>query len=355
MIAGDRGDGVRLDPDRDRGAAPRGEPHQAAPPALQRAPPRRQVVPLHPDHRRTTLPRRSSSIAARGAGRAPISGRSPRPARSAARSIRCSAPSCIRTCSDSFYESRTRPCLLYQIKRCSAPCTGVISHSDYAPSRRRGEGLPVRHGARRCATEMPREMETAAERLDFEAAAVYRDRLAALSHIQGTRASIRAASRRPTSSPATRRAAQTCIEVFFFRTGQNWGNRAYFPRADTSLDCAGGARLVPGAVLRRQAGAEADPALATTIEERELLDEALSEKSGHRVEIAGAAARREEGPRRARARPMRARRSAASSPSRHRRRRCSPASPSASASPSRRGGSRSTTTATSWAPTRSAR
>ena len=90
----------------------------------------------------------------------------------------------IRTCSDSFYESRTRPCLLHQIKRCSAPCTGVISHGDYAKLVDEAVGfLSGRSQAVR--TEIQKQMEAAAERLDFEAAAVHRDRIAALSHIQG--------------------------------------------------------------------------------------------------------------------------------------------------------------------------
>ncbi len=140
----------------------------------------------------------------------------------------------LRTCSDSYYENRTRPCLLYQIKRCSGPCTGEISLDDYAGLVKEakdflsGRSLAIR---RRLAEEMSR----AAEALDFERAARLRDRISALSAIQGEQ------SVNPRSIPeadvfaVAEEAGQYCVEAFFFRTYQNWGNRAYFPRADPAL------------------------------------------------------------------------------------------------------------------------
>src|SRR5271167_566699 len=140
----------------------------------------------------------------------------------------------LRTCSDSYYENRTRPCLLYQIKRCSAPCTGEISIADYAGlvgetrDFLSGRSRSIRH-------RLAAEMEEAAEVLAFEKAARLRDRIAALSAIQGEQ------SINPKSIPeadvfaVAEEAGQFCIEVFFFRTHQNWGNRAYFPRADRTL------------------------------------------------------------------------------------------------------------------------
>jgi excinuclease ABC subunit C len=189
----------------------------------------------------------------------------------------------IRTCSDSFYESRTRPCLLHQIKRCSAPCTGVISHTDYGHLIDEAVGfLSGRSQAVR--TEMQREMATAAERLDFEAAAVYRDRIAALSHIQGTQGINPRTFEEADLFAAHQDGGQTCVEVFFFRTGQNWGNRAYFPRADRSLD----ASQVLGAFLTQFYDDKPVPKLillSHEIEEADLLAEALSEKSGYRVTV----------------------------------------------------------------------
>jgi len=189
----------------------------------------------------------------------------------------------IRTCSDSFYESRTRPCLLYQIKRCSAPCTGVISHGDYAKLVEEAVGfLSGRSQAVRI--EMQKQMEAAAERLDFEAAAVYRDRIAALSLVQGSQGINPRSIEEADLFACYQEGGQTCVEVFFFRTGQNWGNRAYFPRADRSLDCA----QVLSAFLAQFYDDKPVPKQILTsheIEERELLEAALSEKSGFRVAV----------------------------------------------------------------------
>ena len=189
----------------------------------------------------------------------------------------------IRTCSDSFYESRTRPCLLHQIKRCSAPCTGVISHADYGKLVDEAIGfLSGRSQAVRI--EIQKQMETAAERLDFEAAAVHRDRIAALSHIQGSQGINPKTLDEADLFACYQESGQTCVEVFFFRTGQNWGNRAYFPRADRSLECG----EVLGALLAQFYDDKPVPRqilLSHEIEEAELLAEALSEKSGFRVSV----------------------------------------------------------------------
>ncbi len=140
----------------------------------------------------------------------------------------------LRTCSDSYYENRTRPCLLYQIKRCSGPCTGEIGLDDYAGLVKEakdflsGRSLTIRR-------RLAEEMSQAAGRLEFERAARLRDRISALSAISGEQ------SVNPRSIPEAdvfaiaEEAGQYGVEVFFFRTYQNWGNRAYFPRADRAL------------------------------------------------------------------------------------------------------------------------
>jgi excinuclease ABC subunit C len=140
----------------------------------------------------------------------------------------------LRSCSNSIFSVRTRPCLLYQIKRCSAPCVGRISREDYAALidqarvflSGRGDDVQQRLAA---------EMQHAAEVLDFEAAALIRDRIRALSLVQGHQ-DIHVSGIVDADVIAAHQAGgQTCVQVFFFRGGQNWGNRAYFPSHDRQL------------------------------------------------------------------------------------------------------------------------
>ncbi|MBX4336193.1 excinuclease ABC subunit UvrC [Bartonella raoultii] len=140
----------------------------------------------------------------------------------------------LRTCTDSVFENRTRPCLLYQIKRCSAPCTHEISDSNYkelvkeAKNFLSGKNQSVKNG-------MVQAMHKAAKNLDFEQAATYRDRLSALSHIQSHQGINPQTIKEADVFAIAQQGGMTCIQVFFFRMGQNWGNRAYFPKADSSF------------------------------------------------------------------------------------------------------------------------
>ncbi len=140
----------------------------------------------------------------------------------------------LRTCSDSVYESRTRPCLLHQIKRCSAPCTGVIALPDY--TKLADEAVRFLKGESQTVREMyQRLMQQAAENLEFEDAAKFRNRLWALAHVTADQTINPDGVEEADVFAAYQDGGQTCIQVFFFRTGQNWGNRAYYPRADRSL------------------------------------------------------------------------------------------------------------------------
>jgi excinuclease ABC subunit C len=190
----------------------------------------------------------------------------------------------LRSCSDSYYENRTRPCLLYQIKRCSGPCTGEISHIDYAKLVQ--EAHDFLSGKSRAVRELlARDMQEAAEQLDFERAARLRDRIAGLSAVQGAQGVNPKTIEEADVFAITENAGQFCVEVFFFRTFQNWGNRAYFPRADKSLTTG----EVLGAFLAQFYAERPAPRLlllSTAIEETELLADALCQKAGHRVEIA---------------------------------------------------------------------
>jgi excinuclease UvrABC nuclease subunit len=140
----------------------------------------------------------------------------------------------LRTCSDSFYANRTRPCLLHQIKRCSAPCTGEIGLDDYANLVTEARDF-LSGRSRAIKSRLGHAMNEAAAALDFESAARLRDRISALSAIQGEQSVNPRSIAEADVFAVTDEAGQFCVEVFFFRTYQNWGNRAYFPRADRAL------------------------------------------------------------------------------------------------------------------------
>jgi excinuclease ABC subunit C len=189
----------------------------------------------------------------------------------------------LRSCSDPFFEGRTRPCLLYQIKRCSAPCTKEIDFQDYgALVREANEFLSGR--SKRVKDELAAEMEKASTALDFERAAIYRDRLSALSAIQSHQGVNPRGVEEADVFAVHQQGGFSCVEVFFFRTGQNWGNRAYFPKADRSL----GAGEVLTAFLAQFYDDKPPPRLiliSHAIADRALLAQALATKSGHKVEV----------------------------------------------------------------------
>jgi excinuclease ABC subunit C len=190
----------------------------------------------------------------------------------------------LRSCSDTVYESRTRPCLLHQIKRCAAPCTGEIASGDYAELVREAKSF-LAGKSQAVRGQLAREMEQAADVLDFERAAAYRDRLAALSAIQAHQGINPRSLVEADVFAVHQQGGFTCIEVFFFRTGQNWGNRAYFPKADRSLSAA----EVLGSFLAQFYDDKPCPRcvlISQDIADRALLAEALTTKSGYRVDVA---------------------------------------------------------------------
>jgi len=189
----------------------------------------------------------------------------------------------VRSCTDSFFESRTRPCLLYQIKRCSGPCTGEIDFPGYTALVR--EATDFLSGRSRAVKEdLARAMEQASADLAFERAALYRDRLAALSAIQSQQGINPRTVEEADVFAIHQEGGYSCVEVFFFRTGQNWGNRAYFPRAEKSFT----PEEVLGAFLAQFYDDKPPPKLVLLshrIEECELLSDALSIKAGYKVAI----------------------------------------------------------------------
>jgi len=189
----------------------------------------------------------------------------------------------LRTCTDSVFETRTRPCLLYQIKRCSAPCTHEISDEGYADLVQEAKDF-LSGKSQKVKAQMAEAMNAAAEDLDFERAAVYRDRLAALSHVQSHQGINPAGVEEADVFAIHHEGGISCIQVFFFRTGQNWGNRAYFPKADPQLT---GAEVL-NAFLAQFYDDKPCPRqifLSETVEEMDLLSQALTERSGHKVAI----------------------------------------------------------------------
>ena len=140
----------------------------------------------------------------------------------------------LRSCSDSVFESRTRPCLLFQIKRCSAPCTGEISGEDYAGLVAEARDF-LKGRSRKTQEQLVRLMDEAAANLDYETATVYRDRIRALTQVQQHQGINPQTVTEADLFAAWAEGGQTCVQVFFIRAGQNWGNRAYFPRHDREL------------------------------------------------------------------------------------------------------------------------
>ncbi len=134
----------------------------------------------------------------------------------------------LRSCADAVFSNRTRPCLLFQIKRCSAPCVGRIADDDYAELVREARAF-LTGDSRAVQTELARRMDAASGALQFEAAASFRDRIRAMTAVQAHQ-DINVRSLGEADVIALHRAGvQSCVQVFFFRGGQNFGNRAYFP------------------------------------------------------------------------------------------------------------------------------
>ncbi len=190
----------------------------------------------------------------------------------------------LRSCSDSYFENRTRPCLLWQIKRCAGPCTQEVTPEQYSELVREAREF-LSGKSRKVREHLASEMNKAAETLEFETAARLRDRIAALSAIQGTQDINPRTVEEADVFAIVEQAGQFAIEVFFFRNFQNWGNRTYFPRADKSLTLA----EVLDAFLAQfysDKPAARCVLLSQEIENRDLLADALSARAGRKVEVA---------------------------------------------------------------------
>lgn len=189
----------------------------------------------------------------------------------------------LRSCRDSIFSTRTRPCLQHQIKRCSAPCVGRIGKDDY---RRIVEEVRqfLAGQSREVQDRLQGEMAKASEELDFERAAVFRDRLKAMAHIQARQGINTETVDDADVVAAHQEGGQVCVQVFFYRNGRNYGNRAYYPVHTKDVE--------PGEILGAflaQFYAERAPArvvlLAEPVPEQGLLAEALSVRAGRKVQL----------------------------------------------------------------------
>jgi len=189
----------------------------------------------------------------------------------------------LRSCSDSVFENRTRPCLLYQIKRCSAPCVGYIDQGSYKSLVEDARDF-LRGKSKRIKDQLTDIMETASKNLDFERAAVYRDRIRALSHVQLHQGINPASLEEADVIAADEQAGQTCVQVFFFRANQNWGNRAYYPRHDRSQEIADVLEAFVAQFYDNKP-APRQILLSHTVPNQTLLEEALSTRAGRRVSV----------------------------------------------------------------------
>ncbi len=189
----------------------------------------------------------------------------------------------LRSCSDSYFNNRDRPCLLYQIKRCSAPCVDRISREDYAQLVADAKAF-LSGKSTQVQSKLAGEMEAASEALDFERAAMLRDRLKALTFIQGSQAINAQGLGDADIFALARKEGHVCIQAFFIRGGQNWGHRAFFPRhaGDDGEDV-----ILANVVAQFY---EDVPPAKLVLLDRKLPDmtvmaEALSERAGRKVEL----------------------------------------------------------------------
>ena len=194
----------------------------------------------------------------------------------------------LRSCSDSVYDTRTRPCMLHQIRRCSAPCTGLISPEGYGELVEEAHDF-LRGKSRAVNARLVAEMNAAAEDMEFERAARVRDRIRALAGVSVEQGINPEGVEEADVFALHVESGQACVQVFFFRGGQNWGNRAYFPRLSTLTEGDDSPEAVMGAFLGQFYD---DKPIARLIllshaaPECELLAEAFRVKGGRKVEIA---------------------------------------------------------------------
>jgi excinuclease ABC subunit C len=190
----------------------------------------------------------------------------------------------IRSCADTVFSARSRPCLQYQIKRCTAPCVGLVSPTDYAQQIDEVKGF-LAGDSRMVQASFVREMKESSDAMDFERAARFRDRIRALASIQAHQDINSADLGDADVIAAYQDGGQTCVQVFFFRGGRNYGNRPYFPSHDSSVVIED----VLAAFVAQFYEDKAPPPLVLlshAVPEQDLIAEALAVRAGRKIELA---------------------------------------------------------------------
>jgi excinuclease ABC subunit C len=189
----------------------------------------------------------------------------------------------IRVCDDSTFKNRKRPCILYQIKRCSGPCVDYIDKEDYKKSVDQAIQF-VSGKSRDIQKNLSKQMEAASEKLDFERASIFRDRIKSLNIIQSSQRINEANLVDADVIAAYKESGKTCIQVFFYRSKQNWGNQAYFPKHDPDQDVS---EIMSSFVMQFYENKNVPKLIIinTEIEDKKLIEETLSKKESSTISI----------------------------------------------------------------------
>ena len=191
----------------------------------------------------------------------------------------------LRNCTDATFSSRSRPCLLYQIKRCAAPCVGLVDEAGYRALVQDAERF-LQGKSTRVQEELAREMQAASDAMEFERAAALRDRIRALTQIQGVQGINPRGVPEADVVALHMEGGQACVQVFFIRANQNWGNRDFYPKTGSGAE----APEVMQAFLAQFYDEGREPPrlilLSHPVEDEDLLTEALGQKLGRKVELA---------------------------------------------------------------------
>ncbi len=189
----------------------------------------------------------------------------------------------LRVCDDTVFKNRKRPCILYQIKRCSGPCVGYVRQNDYKQTVE--DAIEFVSGkSRHIQKSLSNQMEEASEQLDFEKAAILRDRIKSLNIIQSSQRINKANLVEADVIAGYKESGKTCIQVFFYRSKQNWGNQAFFPKHDPD-ECLD--EIINSFVSQfyENKNVPASIILSEEIREKILIEKTLSEKENKQVSI----------------------------------------------------------------------